>query len=53
MQAVDGKKFSGTEDDAGECRRYPPHIVAVRNDGAWSTKAVYRDEWCGEWQETA
>lgn len=34
-----------------ECRRFPPTIVAVSDDGsagqAWPI--VHADDWCGEW----
>ena len=46
------------DDDAGECRRYPPTVMAYAAEsfdgGVGFTSqwpSVRPDDWCGEWKE--
>ena len=42
----------GMRDDIGECRRYPPTVTGISDEGdtemAWPE--VHGEYWCGEWQ---
>ena len=53
-------QFAKKEENHWECRRYPPQIFSnvgtiatevIRTEILTEWPVVYKEEWCGEWEE--